>query len=122
MGKYTSNLIPHMWSVVSDTVADGNYDFNVGKMSDPLNLFLDEFRFVDSSGSPVVAGAGTVSVQVSSDGTFWRQLNDGGFAATIDTASEAYTPPSGLAAVTKLRIVLSGVAGAAGFKANFVRG
>ncbi|MBF4365385.1 hypothetical protein, partial [Vibrio anguillarum] len=72
--------------------------------------------------SAIVPTAGTVLVQVSSNGDFWRTLNDGSFAATTDTASESYTPPSGLAAISKLRISLSGVTGANGFKANLVRG
>ena len=105
----------------SQTVVDGNYDFDIGPINGGVDLFLDEFRFVDGNGDRSVATAGTVSVQVSSDGAFWRPLNDGGFSAELDTTSEAYTPPSGLAAVTKLRITLSGVSGVVGFRANMVR-
>lgn len=122
MPRYTANLVPHLWEVESDTVANGDYDFDVGDKYDPLDMFLDEFRFVDGSGAPAVPTAGTVSVQVSSDGTFWRELNNGAFDATLDTTSAAYTPPSGLTAITKLRIVLAGVTGASGFRGTFVRG
>lgn len=113
----------NVYVIASNSVSDGNYDFEkVGYVDSFPNLFLDEFRFVDGTGSTVIPSAGTVSVQVSSDGTFWRELNDGSFTASTDTSSGSYVPPSGLAAITKLRIVLSGVTGASGFKANFVRG
>ncbi|ELY5178970.1 hypothetical protein SNE85_000834 [Vibrio cholerae] len=111
-----------VYEIEANSVSSGNYDFDIGDIEGSPNLFLDEFRFTNSSGSVVFPSAGTVSVQVSSDGVFWRKLNNGDFAANIDTTSSNYTPPSGLAAVSKLRITLAGVVGASGFKANFVRG
>lgn len=114
-----SNVYP----ISSDSVSDGVYQFDkVGSLTSFPDMFLDEFRFVDGSGDRVVPTAGTVSVQVSSDSTFWRELNNGSFSATVDTTSAEYQPPSGLTAITKLRIVLTGVTGASGFRGNFVRG
>ena len=111
-----------VYVIESASVDDGVYEYPIGTLSDGVDIFLDEFRFVDEEGDTVIAGAGTVQIQVSSGGAFWRTLNNGSFNATIDTASEAYTPPSGLAAATKLRIILLGVTGAFGFRANLVRG
>ena len=109
-------------NIESQSISDGNYEFPVGNLALPIDMFLDEFRFVDDSGDAIIPSAGSVLVQVSSDGTFWRALNNGSFSATLDTTSSNYTPPSGLAAVSTLRITLAGVVGASGFKANFVRG
>jgi hypothetical protein len=120
MAKYTANLVPHIFEVSSDTVTSGDYDFDVGKLHDPLPFFLDGFYFVDGSGDPVGASAGTVTVQVSSDGVLWRDVVDGEFPAT--TLPSEITPPSGVAPVVKLRITLASVTGASGFKANFVKG
>ena len=112
----------YTFPVVSNSVADGDYDFDMGSTRAGVDLFLDEFRFVDSSGVDVIPSAGSVSVQISSDGTFWRELNDGSFAATVDTKSSAYKPPSGLAAAKLIRVSLSGVVGASGFIATAVKG
>ncbi|WP_196360801.1 hypothetical protein, partial [Vibrio anguillarum] len=120
-GALLSELV-EVYEIISESSVNGDHDFEVGSILKSPNIFLDEFRFLDAQGSAIVPTAGTVLVQVSSNGDFWRTLNDGSFAATTDTASESYTPPSGLAAISKLRISLSGVTGANGFKANLVRG
>lgn len=119
MAKYTANLVPHIYAVSSDSVADGDYDFDVGKLHDPLPFFLDGFHFVNGAGEPVAA-SGSVEVKVSSDGQLWRETVDG--SITGATPPESITPPSGVAPVVKLRISLGGVTGAAGFRANFVKG
>lgn len=120
MPRYTANLVPHLWPISSDTVSDGNYDFNVGDVYDPLPFFLDGFHFVDGSGALVTATAGTVTVAVSTDGVLYREIVDGTVSATSDPVS--ITPPSGSAPVVSVRISLTGVTGASGFRANFVKG
>ena len=74
-------------NIESQSISDGNYEFPVGNLALPIDMFLDEFRFVDDSGDAIIPSAGSVLVQVSSDGTFWRALNNGSFSATLDTTS-----------------------------------
>lgn len=118
--KYTANLFPHTYSIVSDTVADGEYEFDIGKLSEPLPFFLDGFHFLDVSGAVVTPTAGDVTVTASSDGVLFRNMTNGSFLATADPVS--LTPPNGQAPLTKLKITLSGVVGAVGFSGLFVKG
>ena len=39
MGMYTANLTPHIYAVSIDTVADGDYEFDVGDMYEPLRRY-----------------------------------------------------------------------------------
>lgn len=120
MGMYTANLTPHIYAVSIDTVADGDYEFDVGDMYEPLPFLLDGSYFVDGAGGQVVPSAGSVTCTVSTNGIVFRDVFDGTFAATTDPVS--ITPPSGQAPITKIRVTLTGVLGASGFRANFVKG
>lgn len=120
MSMYTANLTPHVYDISSDTVADGDYDFDVGRIHEPLPFFLDGTYFVNASGDLVTPTGGTVTVSVSSDDILYREVVNATFNASSDPRN--ITPPSGQAPVIKLRITLSGITGAEGFRSKFVKG
>lgn len=120
MSMHTSNLTPHIYDIVLDTVANGDHDLEVGKIHEPLSFFLDGAHFVNASGDLVTPSGGTVTVSVSSDGTLFREVVDA--TITVSTNPASIKPPSGQAPVIKLRLSFSGVTGAAGFRAKFVKG
>lgn len=120
MAKYARSLLPYITPVTSNDVSDGAQDFECGALTDPVDFFLDNFHFFNGSGDPVAAGAGTVIVTVSSDGTLFRTVTDDTIDATVNPSG--ITPPSGRAAITHVRLTLSSVTGVSGFRFNIVKG
>jgi hypothetical protein len=100
----------------SDTIADGDYDFLAKPFGSRVNI-IDYFAFVDSSGDPIEATGGTVTITISSGYGVFQTINDGSFNATsARTASR--TKPNGYGRGETVRVSLSGIAGAgvAGFR------
>ncbi|AUR82221.1 hypothetical protein NVP1022O_08 [Vibrio phage 1.022.O._10N.286.45.A10] len=120
MSMYTANLTPHIYDIVIDNITNQIYDFPVGKIHEPLPFFLDGAHFLDVNGLLVTPSAGTVTVKVSSDGVLFRDPVGGSISASTDPTG--ITPPSGQAPVAFVRISLSGIVGATGFRAKFVKG
>lgn len=118
-GAYTSRLVPESFSLSSNSIADGNYDFILSNDSDPRpNNVVEYFYFINASGQPVAATAGTVTILASSDdGVTFQSLVNNSFEASA-ALTEDRTKPSGRGRATHIRIKLSGVtaSGATGFK------
>lgn len=118
-GAYTSRLVPESFEIVSDSIADGNYDYPLSDDRNPRpNNILEYFYFVDANGVPVVATAGDVTVVASPDSAVtFHTLANGTFKA-VDCLAPERTKPSGRGRATHVRVALSGItaAGATGFK------
>lgn len=106
-------------NISSDTVADGDYDFELEEAGPRVNL-LEYFYFVDGGGAQVDATAGTVVVTVSSGEDIFQSLNNGSFSASAARDVDR-TKPNGLGRADKVRINLSGVTGAVGFRGLFTQ-
>lgn len=98
----------------SDTVADGNYDFNVGP-GGPLNNIVDYFYFVNASGDQVDATDGTVTISLSSGADIFQSVSEGVFQADVARSADR-AKPNGIGTAEILRINLSGIMGASGFQ------
>ncbi len=96
----------------SDRVTDGAYNFALDREFDYAEL--SSFYFVDSSGTPVAPSAGIVKFQVTPDGVNWYDTDGGAFQAAYLPEFPTYWIGMAIAG----RFVLSGIAGAAGFRAS----
>lgn len=103
----------------SDTVADGNYDFVIPEHGPPNNL-IEYFHFVDGGGNITSASAGNVVITFSSGADIFQDIPSGSFTA-ITAESASRSKPNGYGKVVKVRINLSGVTGASGFRAKLTQ-
>lgn len=121
---YTSRLVPETIIYTSDSLADGNYDFPLDNTIKPRTTnIIDYFYCVDASGVPIVATAGTVTIQGSSDGgKTWQDFIEGSFNAA-DAISPSRVKTNGVGVATHCRVTLSGVSasGAVGFTLMFTQ-
>lgn len=101
----------------SDTVTDGDYDFPTDHGAPRTNI-IDYFYFVDGSGNLVAPTAGTVVISFNpvANEDLYGPAQNGSFNA-VDAASPIRAMPSGVGRITNVRVTLSGVTGAAGFRA-----
>ena len=117
--KLTFNPEPIAENVCSsDSVADGEYVFNLQVHARRANI-LDYFYFVDGSENFVTATGGTVKVELSplSEGIpVWQDIADNTFNAA-DAALPTWLKPNGLGRAGRIRFTLAGITGAAGFRA-----
>lgn len=81
---------------------------------------LASIRFFNASGDQVTPSAGTVVFSGSPDGTNWRDIVDGSFAAA-DAYSPSRAVPYAEGLMMRARIVLAGVVGADRFVATVWR-
>lgn len=100
--------------LTSDTVANGDYDFDAGAFGPPNNV-LEYFHFVDGAGAQADATAGTVVVTLSSGADIFQTLPNGSFNAD-QARIGARSKPNGLGKAEKIRITLAGVTGVVGFR------
>lgn len=104
--------IEHLFT--SDTIANGNYDFDLDARG-PKNNVVEYFTFIDAQGDQVDAGAGTVVIQISSGEDIFQDIVDGAFNAA-DARLATRTKPNGYGRADRLRVTLAGVTVAAGFR------
>ena len=100
--------------LASDTVANGNYEFDAGAHGPPNNV-LEYFHFVDGAGVQADATAGTIVVTLSSGADIFQTVPNGSFdadQARIGTRAK----PNGFGKAEKIRITLTGVTGVVGFR------
>ncbi len=116
-GAYTARLVPSRNHFSSDSIADGNYDFDIGEYSPNPNTVVDYIYCVDADGNPVVATAGSFTVFGSPDGgkSFDALLTNAVSASSALSTSR--TKPSGRGVLNTLRVTTEGLAaaGAVGF-------
>lgn len=103
----------------SDTVADGEYVFDLNEFASRGNL-LDYFYFVDMGGELTPATGGTVLVQLCplarvDDVDLWQDIQDNSFNAA-DAALSTWPKPNGIGKAGQIKIILSGVTGVSGFR------
>ena len=120
--SYTGNLIPQITPLTSSSVADGDQDFKLigGDTPNITNIFNSMF-FVDGTGAKVSATGGNVTITGSPDGGItFLTLDDNEFSAA-DADKADRIRPSGIGKLTLIRVNLSGVTGAVGFRGEFVQ-
>ena len=65
--------------LVGGAVEDGDYEFVISEYGPPNNL-IEYFHFVDGSGDPADAGAGTVKISFSSGADIFQDIPNGFFS------------------------------------------
>lgn len=106
----------------SDTVANGNYDFNTDNPDFGTNI-VEYVSFVNAGGDVVEPTAGAVTITAASGNGVFQGLDNNTFNAA-DANSDSRTKPSGLGRAVVLRVELSGgVTGnsVAGFRVGFTQ-
>lgn len=97
-------------ALVSEVVADGSYDFELGPVSPRSNL-MEYFFFVDSNGDPVDATTGTVSITFSPILPLFQKITNGDFLASM-ARDPCWPKPNGFGKALSVRITLLGITGA----------
>lgn len=94
----------------------GPFEFELNGSS-PRNNLLDYFFFCDSSGSPIAATSGTVTVHLSPTAGIWHEIADGTFDASTALATN-WVKPNGYGKAVRLRLTFDLLEGPiVGFKA-----
>ena len=101
-------------SIQSDSVADGEQVFVLNEHS-PRNNLVEHFVFIDGNGDKIIPTSGDVCITLSSGEDIYHSIFDGKFSAE-DALSENKRKPSGYGKAEKIKIKLTGVVGASGFR------
>ena len=100
--------------ISSTSVADGDQFFPLNEHAPRANI-LEHFVFIDGNGDKIMATAGIVMVEMSSGEGVYHSLHDGSFSA-VDAEDRHRRKPSGFGKAESLKVSLSGIVGASGFR------
>ena len=127
--RYEFALHPTSTLLEASSIADGTYDFELGPggvinhTNSGLSNLVNYFYFVDVSGNPVAASAGTVDITCSPDGKkTWLTMRSGSFDASMALNTDL-NRPNGISQITHARVTLTSIAGAGivGFTGEFIQ-
>lgn len=106
-------------TAISQTGVDGDFEFELNEHA-PRNNLMDYFYFVDADSNRVPCVRGRVEVLLSPAEGIFQSVPNGVFSAQ-DSCGVDWPKPNGFGKAVAIRVCLSGVVGAVGFRSNITQ-
>lgn len=113
-GSINTDFVRVMEFDLEANTIDGEFEFDLDPAG-PRNVVLEYFYFVDGGGLQVDPSVGTVDIKVSSGADIFQTIQDNVFPAA-DARKADRIKPSGFGRADKVKVTLTGVVGAVGFR------
>ena len=105
--------------ITSNSVV-GTQEFDLNEHA-PRNNLMDYFYFTDGDGDLVTGVTGDVEITFSPAAGVWHTVQNGNFTA-LRVDDSTWPKPNGYGKAIKVRVVLTNIVGAVGFKSNITQG